>query len=62
MKPDTYVLRKRILDDLGEAEVELESLEGEALSPAQRAHLRKTLDRVRKALCTTLVLGMESRA
>ena len=61
MKPDFYLTRKRILEELGEAETELETIEPQGLTRAQRAHLAKSLDKVRKALCATLVLGMEQR-
>jgi hypothetical protein len=61
MKSDFYLTRKRILEELGAAETELETMEGEALTKCHRLHLAKSLEKVRKALCATLVLGMEQR-
>ena len=62
MKSDLYLARKHILEELGEAETGLETMEAEALTNVQRVLLAKSLEKVRKALCATLVLGMEQRA
>lgn len=57
-----FRLRARATKDLEEAEVELEALEDTGdLHPAARAHLTAALDRVRKALCTTLVMQLGDR-